>query len=92
MIGFVTAVTDLPRRTVRGGQEPKRWLKMLSSKCSKNWGGRHLRLEDFAQTLVHTDFAHKYTLHLDTKMKPKTKVAYRRRKATWRGEERLKGR
>jgi Ca2+-binding EF-hand superfamily protein len=72
MTAFIMAVTDFAAQD-RGEQaKAKEMLDNAVKQMFKELGREeYLRLEDFAQTLVHTDFAHKYTLHISTKVKPK---------------------
>ena len=89
MIGFVTAVTDFAPQDRSEEARAKEMVENAVKQMFKELGrDEYLRLEDFAQTLVHTDFAHKYTLHLDTKMKPKKlKSLIEKTKSDMEGEE-----
>lgn len=93
MTTFITSVTDFAEQD-RGEQAKAK--EMLENAVKQMFGelGRDefLRLEDFSKTLVHSDFAHKYTLHINTKSNPKKTQALidKTKKDLEAEEERLK--
>ena len=90
---FVLRATTPRAKALQEQAKAKEMLDNAVKQMFKELGREeYLRLEDFAQTLVHTDFAHKYTLHINTKSNPKKTQALidKTKKDLEAEEERLK--
>ena len=66
---FISSVTDFAEQYRAEETKYKELLEDAVKKMFQELGrDEYLRLEDFAQTLMHSDFAHKYQLNINTGM------------------------
>ena len=63
LVGYLSLVTDFDEDTTQQVEEYQEFVKKAAKKTFEELGrDDFLRLEDFAKTLLHSDFAHKYVL------------------------------
>ena len=63
LVGYLSLVTDFDEDTTQQVEEYQEFIKKAAKKTFEELGrDNFLRLEDFAKTLLHSDFAHKYVL------------------------------